>query len=176
VELSLGIWKIRSWQPEDEPALVKYANNRNVWINLRDSFPYPYTSDDARSWLRSVRKQNPETAFAIASPDEALGGIGLHLNRDVFKRSAELGYWLGEPFWNRGIATRAVVEFTKYAFANFDLVRMYAGVFEWNIASMRVLEKAGYTMEARHRKTVIKDGKIIDQIIYVTFRDEFTEQ
>lgn len=170
MELLVGEWKIRSWMQGDESAITKYANNRNVWLNLRDSFPNPYTEQDAKTWLRKVKKQKPEIDFAIASNDEAIGGIGLHPQRDVYRRSAEIGYWLGEPFWRRGIATIAVRAFTDYALANFDLVRLYASVFEGNIASMRVLEKAGYTLEGCFRKAVTKDGRTLDQFIYAVVR------
>lgn len=172
MELVIGEWKIRSWMPEDEAAIVRYANNLNISINLRDSFPFPYTLNDARYWLRKVQKQQPEVAFAIASAEEAVGGIGLHIDRDVFRRSAEIGYWLGEPFWGRGIGTMAVRALTTYAFGAFDLNRIYAGVFEGNPASVRVLEKAGYHYEGRLRKAVFKDGRLLDQFIYAILADE----
>jgi RimJ/RimL family protein N-acetyltransferase len=169
--LTIGEWVIRSWQPSDEPALVKYANNRNVSLNMRDAFPYPYTAQDARDWVRLAAGQDPETNFAIATGEEAIGGIGLRLGEDVFRRSAEMGYWLGEPFWGGGIATRAVKAFTEYAFAQFDLARIQAIVYEWNPASSRVLEKAGYACEGRLRKSVTKDGKTIDHYVYAILRE-----
>jgi len=172
MELPIGEWKIRSWVPEDEAAIAKYANNLNISINLRDSFPYPYTLNDARYWLRSVQKQQPEVAFAIASPEEAVGGVGLHIDRDVFRRSAEIGYWLGEPFWGRGIATMAVRALTGYGFGAFDLARIYAGVFDGNTASIRVLQKAGYHFEGRLRNAVFKNGRMLDQLIYAILADE----
>src|SRR5947209_2302263 len=101
---------------------------------------------------------------------EAVGGIGVELGRDVFYRSAEIGYWLGEPYWGRGIATEALRAITECAFMTFDLCRLQAGVFEWNPASMRVLEKAGFTLEARHRKNVTKDGETIDRVVYALVR------
>jgi RimJ/RimL family protein N-acetyltransferase len=172
MELVIGEWKIRSWKPEDETAIVKYANNRNISINLRDSFPFPYTLQDARTWLRKISKQQPETAFAIANADEAIGGIGLHMQRDVFRHSAEIGYWLGEPFWGRGIATLAVRAFTEFVFASFGLTRIFAGVFDGNTASIRVLEKSGYQLEGRMRNAVVKDGRVLDQLIYaILFSD-----
>ncbi len=172
MELEIGEWKIRSWTPGDEAALVKHANNRSVWINLRDSFPHPYTEADAKAWLHSVKKQKKETAFAIASSVEAIGAIGLHLNHDVYRRSAEIGFWLGEPFWGKGIATRAVRAFTEYAFGAFDLVRIDAHVFAWNTVSPRVLEKSGYSFEGCFRKSVTKDGKTCDQLVYAIIRDD----
>jgi RimJ/RimL family protein N-acetyltransferase len=171
VQLDIGGgWQIRSWQAQDRRALVKYANNRNIWINLRDAFPHPYTELDAQAWIQQTTQQVPETQFAIASDQEAIGAIGFLLQEDVYRRSAEIGYWLGEPFWGRGITTRAVCALTEYAFTHFDLVRLYATVFEWNPASARVLEKAGYAYEGRLRKSVTKDGKTIDQLLFATVR------
>ena len=170
IEIAIGDCKLRAWRPGDEAALVKYANNRNIWINLRDRFPHPYAMDDAIAWVQSVKDQRPVTNFAIATAtdndDEAIGSIGLTLQEDVHRRSGEIGYWLAEPFWGRGITTRAVRALTEYAFANFDLVRLYANVFEWNPASGRVLEKAGFTLEGRLRKNITKDGNTIDQFVY----------
>lgn len=159
--------------PADAEAIAKYANNRNVSINLRDSFPYPYTLADAQKWLRSVAKRQPETAWAIASSQEVVGGIGIHPQPDIFRRSAEVGYWLGEPFWGRGIATAAVNAIAGHAFRNFDLVRLFAGVFAGNVASSRVLEKAGFRLESRMKQAVVKEGKIIDQLMYVLLREDW---
>lgn len=166
-------WRVRSFAGSDAEAIVKYANNRHVWINLRDSFPNPYTIYDAKKWLKSVKKRSPETSWAIASSTEVIGGIGIHHLPDVYRQSAEIGYWLGEPFWRKGIATAAVKAVVDYAFAHFSLLRIHAGVFEWNPASARVLEKAGLKLEARMRRAVVKDGKNIDQLMYVALRDDW---
>ncbi|MYE06597.1 MAG: GNAT family N-acetyltransferase, partial [Chloroflexi bacterium] len=109
--------------------------------------------------------------FAIASTAQVIGGIGLRLRSDVFRRSAEIGYWLAEPFWGRGIATAALRALTKHAFEQFNLVRIDASVYEWNPASARVLEKAGYTFEARLARSIYKDGQIVDRLIYAKLRD-----
>ena len=169
--IDLGDWQIRSWLPTDVASLVKYADNRNVSINLRDAFPHPYTGEDAQAWIQLASGQIPETNFAIASSVEAVGGIGLRLGEDVFRRTAEIGYWLGEPFWGKGIATRAVVAMTDFAFSEFDLVRIHAHVFEWNPASARVLEKAGYHLEGRLRKSITKEGNTIDRFLYAKIRE-----
>jgi RimJ/RimL family protein N-acetyltransferase len=171
VELDLGSCTLRSWRSGDEDSLVRHADDRDVWINLRDRFPHPYTRDDARAWLRLVAESTPETNFVVAVADEAVGGIGLTLQDDVSRRSAEIGYWLGRAYWGRGIATAAVRALTDWAFAHFDLCRLYAGVFEWNPASARVLEKAGYVLEGRLRRSVTKDGRTIDQLLYALVRD-----
>ncbi|MBI3003618.1 MAG: GNAT family N-acetyltransferase [candidate division NC10 bacterium] len=172
MELVLTRCTIRSWRPEDTAALVRYANNRGVWRNLRDRFPHPYTVRDAETWIRHASGAVPETHFAIVVGEEAVGAIGLELQTDVFRRSAEIGFWLAEPFWGRGITTEAVRAMTDFAFATFDLCRVFAGVFEWNPASMRVLEKAGYTREGRLRKSVTKDGQTMDQMLYAVVREE----
>ena len=169
--VELTVASVRSWKWSDVEAIVRHANNRNVWINLRDRFPYPYTASDARRWLESVVGFQPEPNFAIAVGDEAVGGIGFSIQYDVARRSAEIGYWLGEEVWGRGIATDALLAVTDYAFANFDLCRLYANVFAWNPASARVLEKAGYSFEGRLKRSVTKDGQTIDQLMYAIIRD-----
>jgi ribosomal-protein-alanine N-acetyltransferase len=171
VNLKLPSCTVRSWEWRDRDDIVRHANNRKVWINLRDRFPYPYTISDARSWLEIVIGHKPETNFAIDVGREAVGGIGFTLQPDVGFRSAEIGYWLGEEFWGRGITTDALIAVTDHAFANYDLCRLYAHVFEWNGASARVLEKAGYAFEGRLRKSVTKDGQTIDQLMYAAVRE-----
>lgn len=171
MEIELTTGRVRSWQWKDRDSIVQHANNRNIWINLRDRFPHPYTVADAKSWLGSVIGRVPETNFAIASVDnEAVGGIGFILQQDVGYRSAEIGYWLGEDYWGRGVATEAVRAITDHAFTHHDICRIYAHVFEWNTASARVLEKAGYVFEGRLKKSVTKDGKTIDQLMYANTR------
>jgi RimJ/RimL family protein N-acetyltransferase len=169
--IKLGNCEIRNYKINDTEALLKYANNRNVSINLRDGFPFPYTVQDAADWIDFTIHQEPQTNFAIAT-QELIGGIGITLQGDVHRKSAEIGYWLGEPFWGRGIITKALLSMTNYAFSNFDLIRLYAYVFETNPASMKVLEKAGYKLEGRLRKSVIKDGQILDQMVYAILKEE----
>ena len=169
--LDIGGWWIRSWRQTDVTALVNYADNHNIWINLKDRFPHPYREEHAHEWIEQANGSQSELAYAIASNEEAIGGIGLQLQQDVHRRSAEIGYWLGEPFWGRGIATKALGALTEYAFTHIDLVRIYATIFEWNPASARVLEKAGYSYEGRLRKSVTKDGKTIDQLLYAIVRE-----
>lgn len=171
MKLALRTCVVRSWEWRDRDAIVPHANNRKVSINLRDRFPYPYTINDARTWLEMVIDHTPETNFAIDVGGEAVGGIGFTLQPDVARRSAEIGYWLGEEFWGRGITTEALIAVTDHAFTNYDLCRLYAHVFEWNGASARVLEKAGYTFEGRLRKSVTKEGQTIDQLMYAMVRE-----
>lgn len=157
---------VRSWRLGDADAIARHANNHKIWLNLRDAFPHPYTRQDARAYIRSVRERAPETTFAIAVGDEAVGSIGFVLRHDVERVSAEIGYWLGEAFWGRGITTEALIAVTQYAVDTHGLTRVYALPFAWNAASCRVLEKAGYVLEARLRQSAIKDGKITDQMQY----------
>jgi [ribosomal protein S5]-alanine N-acetyltransferase len=171
MELDLGVCTVRSWRADDATSLVRHANNRKIWRNLRDRFPYPYTPADADAFLRSVIGLTPETSFAIAVDGAATGGIGLTLAEDIHRRTAELGYWLGEEYWGRGIASAAVRAVTEYAFSHHDLVRIWAGVFAWNPGSMRVLEKVGYLREATLRKSAFKDGEIVDEVIFAAVRD-----
>ena len=166
MEIELTSCTLRGWRWSDRDSLIRHANNRNVWIKLRDRFPHPYTIGDAQSWLESVVGARPVSNFAIAVGDEAVGGIGFSLQDDVGYRSAEIGYWLAEEFWGRGIATEALIAVSQYALNSYDLCRLFAHVFEWNPGSVRVLEKAGYSFEGRLRKSVTKDGKTIDQFMY----------
>ncbi len=169
---------LRPWRLDDAPALVKYANNRKIWLNLRDLFPHPYTPDDARAFLeRAVGAAcaplsgvSPPTVLAIATAEEAIGGIGLSPNQDVHRLTAEMGYWLAEPYWGRGIMSEAVAGFADYGFEQFGLVRIYAEPYAYNAASCRVLEKAGFVLEGRLRSSVIKDGQIVDQFLYAKVR------
>jgi RimJ/RimL family protein N-acetyltransferase len=170
MELRLTKSTIREWKRGDEESLVLHANNRNVSRNLRDAFPYPYTMADAQHWIEIAGTADPLTSFAIDVEGSAVGGIGIVLKDDIYRRSAEIGYWLGEEFWGRGIVTEALEVMTDYAFSTWDLCRISAGVFEWNPGSVRVLEKAGYQFEGRMRKAVIKDGETIDQLIFAIVR------
>jgi len=163
---------IRSWCDADLETLQSYANNRKIWLNLRDVFPHPYTIEDARWWIEHTSQENPERSFAIASAEEPIGGIGLIFGDGVHRCSAELGYWLGEPYWGRGIMTRAVSALTEYALKKLPLNRIYAEPFANNLASIRVLEKAGFQREGTLRASVIKNGEILDQILYACLGED----
>jgi RimJ/RimL family protein N-acetyltransferase len=156
---------------KDLNSLVEHANNRNIWINLRDGFPHPYLKRDGREFLQRMRTTRPETTFAIAVGGQAVGAIGFVLRDDVDRVSSEIGYWLGEPFWGRGITTDALVAVTHYAIAAHGLTRLFAVPFASNTASCRVLEKAGYVLEARLRRSGIKAGAIVDQLQYAFIAD-----
>lgn len=166
MEIILERCAIRDWREGDQAALVRHANNVDIWRNLRDIFPNPYTEADADNWIRDVTAQDPRTDFAIDVEGEAVGGIGVRLGEDIHHGSAEIGFWLSEDYWGRGLMTEAVLAMTEFAFERFGVGRIWAGVFERNTASMRVLEKAGYEFEGRLRRAVIKDGEALDQLIY----------
>jgi RimJ/RimL family protein N-acetyltransferase len=157
---------LRPFRKEDVPALVKHANDRLVWLQLTDRFPHPYTELDAQQWLAHVQRADPLTHFAIEVSGEACGGIGLEPKVDVHAGSAEIGYWLGQAVWGHGIATAAVRALTDFAFERRTWRRLFAGVYASNPASMRVLEKVGYRREGFLRHAVIKDGKILDQVVF----------
>jgi ribosomal-protein-alanine N-acetyltransferase len=172
MELELPGCRIRSWRDGDQPSLARHANDLLVWRNVRDHFPHPYTVADADAWIARVVGHVPETQFAIEVNGEVAGGVGLMLQEDVARHSAEIGYWLGQAYWGRGIMTGVVRRMTRYGFTSLDLYRVYALVFEWNPASRRVLEKAGYVLEGRLRKAVIKDGQLLDQFVYAVTRED----
>jgi RimJ/RimL family protein N-acetyltransferase len=174
MHLKLPTCDVRSWQSGDAEPLARYANNRNIWRNLRDAFPHPYGLKDAREYIRGVRQRTPETSFAIVVNGEPAGGIGFVLRPDVERISAEIGYWLGEPFWGRGIATDALKAVTAHAIQTHALTRIFAVPFAWNSASCRVLEKAGYVLEARLRRSAVKDGTVTDQLQYAFIVPETT--
>lgn len=171
VRLDCGICVLRSWSEADVAALVRHADDRSVWINLRDRFPHPYTEVHARAFIRSSLEAPLETNFAIDVDGEAVGAIGLVPGTDVERVGAEVGYWVSRRFQGRGIATAALRAFSPWAFDAFGLTRLFAVPFLRNEASCRVLEKAGYTLEGILRRSAIKEGVILDQAMYAIVRE-----
>lgn len=173
MELCLPSCTLRTWRRRDVDSLVRHADDPAVSINLRDRFPHPYTRADAESWIDLASTQEPPRHFAIVIAGEAAGGIGFDPRTDVYRRTAEIGYWLGRVHWGRGIATEALGAVVDYSFSTFDhLVRLEASVYEWNPASARVLEKVGFHLEARLEKRVVKDGRTIDELLYSLVRSD----
>jgi ribosomal-protein-alanine N-acetyltransferase len=166
MHLKLKQCTIRPWRLDDAGSLVRHANNRKIWIALRDLFPHPYTIEDAHTFLKSVINSEPVTLFCIEANEAAVGGIGIRSGTDVHRQTAELGYWLSEEFWGRGIMTETVAAFTDFCFEEFQLRRVYAEPFANNPASARVLEKAGFAFEGRLKNNVLKDGKLLDSLLY----------
>lgn len=171
------VCSIRAWRREDAGSLVQHANDREIWHNLRDGFPHPYTEADAARFLERVCDQSPTSNFAIEVAGDAVGGIGYHRGKDVERVSAEIGYWLARTHWGRGIMTSALRAATRVAFANHpDLNRVFAVPYAWNPASARVLEKAGYRLEGRMRQSAFKDGTLVDQWLYAILRAELPSE
>ncbi|AFD09143.1 GNAT family N-acetyltransferase [Solitalea canadensis] len=163
--------ELRPWQSGDEQSLIKNANSKKVWDNVRDYFPHPYTLKDAEEWIVRNRDVDPAVNLAIVVDGQAAGGIGIVVKEDVSRINAEIGYWLGEDYWNRNIMTEAVSAMVDYSFDNFDVIRIYAEVFEKNYASRKVLQKAGFLEEAILRFSVIKNNEIMDSYVYSILRD-----
>ena len=167
-----GPVKLRKFTAADKTRLVELANNEKISINLRDSFPHPYTESRAKEYLEFSIGQNPTLTFAIEYNGLYVGNIGFKMGHDVYRKSAEIICFLGEEYWNQGIMTRAVNLICEYGFKELDLVRIYAQVFEYNTASMKVLEKTGFKKEAIFRKAVMKNGKIYDEYVYAKIIEE----
>lgn len=162
---------LRPLQLTDVERMAALANDRNVWRNLRDAFPHPYSVENARGFVAHyTAPERTERVFAIELDGQFVGATGAHPLTDVYSRGAEIGYWLGAPFHGRGIATKVVGGLTKFAFEVMKLERLQAGVFEWNLASARVLEKNGFQREAVLKKSVFKDGQLIDSFLYAKLR------
>ena len=158
--------RVRPWTAEDLEPLVRHADNPRVSAYLRDIFPYPYTLDDGRRFLAFAAAQTPPTALAIEVAGRAAGGVGVTPGSGNERCTAEIGYWLGEPFWGRGLAAEAVQLVTAYAVETFALVRLQAFVVTGHTRSCRVLEKAGYRLEGHMRKSFMKQGVMHDQALY----------
>ena len=165
--------RLRNWQREDIISLAQLANNRNIADNLRDRFPHPYTLKDAEDWIELNEKRDPATNFAIEADGDLVGGCGIVLMQDVYRCSAEIGYWIAEPFWGKGIATAAIKMLLGKIKNNFpDIIRVYAEIFEHNKASMKVLEKNGFHLESIRKKAVIKNNIIMDDHVWVKLLDK----
>ena len=157
---------VREWQPGDAESIARHANNRNVSINLRDRFPYPYSLADAEAFLSRALERDSMTTFAIEVDGEAAGGIAFMLGTDIERFSAEVGYWLSESHWGKGILSELLPLACEQAFQLYSLNRIFALPYEKNVASCRVLEKAGFTLEGTLRKSAVKEGEVLDQRMY----------
>ena len=173
INLRFEQYQIREFLANDADAIVKNANNREVSKYMRDSFPYPYTKENAVQWIDFVKKNYSTLFFAIANETELIGGIGAVPQTDVHRFSAEVGFWLGQSHWNRGIITIALPVFCNYLFTKFNFNRLTANVFEGNDASKKVLEKTGFVLEGTQRKNVFKENKFVDHYIYGLLKEDF---
>lgn len=164
---------LRTVKESDLPYLAEMANNRDIWMNLRDVFPYPYQLKDAQDWHNHIQQSPHLFCLTIAIDEIPVGVISLEFRPDVYRKSAEIGYWLGEKAWGHGVATEAVKQLIQYAFEQFDLERIEARVFGWNPASKRVLLKVGFQLEGTIRNGVFKDGRLTDEFIYGILKNEW---
>jgi [ribosomal protein S5]-alanine N-acetyltransferase len=166
---------LRPWSIDDAQRLAVIANNKNVADNLRDGFPQPYSLNDAYNWLNLVLPVNePPRFFAILYANKVYGSIGIVTKEDIYRKNVEIGYFLAEEVWGKGITTKAVKAATSYAFTKFDIVRVYAEPFADNPGSRKVLDKSGFKCEAVFKNNVIKNGIIKDSCIYSVLREDFT--
>jgi RimJ/RimL family protein N-acetyltransferase len=158
---------LREWKRSDADALAAIANNRKIWDNVRDRLPFPYTKKDAKEWLELVKKQKVVTTFCVEVDGELAGSIGVTLRDDVYRKTAEIGYFIGEEHWGKGVATEAIKQMVNYVQKKFDIVRVFAEVFEYNKASMKALEKNGFYLECIRKKAAFKNNIILDDYVWV---------
>ena len=165
-------FKLRPFRADDLSNLVKHANNGNIANNLTDQFPHPYTLEHGRAFIATAMSSHPANIMAIDVAGEVVGAIGIHPQNDIQRLNAEMGYWLAEHLWGKGMMTEAIRRMVNYAFENFAIDRIFARPFGSNLASQKVLEKAGFTQEARFSKTLIKNGEKQDELYYAIRRSE----
>lgn len=168
------ICKIRKWRLTDASDLAAALSNPKVQDNLRDGLPYPYTEQDGIAYISEMlsANENETFAFAITADDKAIGSIGVFRQGNIHRQTAELGYYVAEEYWGKGIATEAIKQVCKYVFANSDILRIYAEPFAYNTASCRALEKAGFQCEGTLRNNAVKNGKIVDMKLYALLKAE----
>ena len=165
---------LRPWSIGDAGQLAVIADNKKIADNLRDGFPFPYSLKDAKDWLNIILPENyPPRFFAITIDKKLVGSIGIVTKTDIYRKNFEIGYFLAEEQWGKGIATQAIKAATSYAFKDFDIVRVYAEPFSDNTGSRRALEKAGFTLEATLSRNVIKNNIIKDSCIYSVLKEDF---
>jgi [ribosomal protein S5]-alanine N-acetyltransferase len=170
IDLGVAGWCLRAWQARDAPSLSKHAGNLNVWRWMSDLFPHPYTLDIAEHWVARGHIEFGGDNWAIAFNDEAVGGCGIHPEAAQFRCNAEVGWWLAEDRWGRGITTRVVAALVERAFAQPEITRIYAPIHTGNARSMRVAEKNGFRLEGVQPQSAIKDGQVIDRWVYGKYR------
>ena len=168
------IIKIRKGQITDAKALAAAVSNKKVQDNLRDGLPYPYTEEDGREYISQMLSAdgNDTFAFAITADDKVIGSIGAFRQRNIHSRTAELGYYIAEEYWGRGIMTEAVKQLCGYIFSHSDIIRIFAEPFAYNTGSCRVLEKAGFRFEGTLRSNAVKNGRVIDMKMYSLLKDD----
>jgi len=171
IELGLPGWRLRAWREGDAPALSTHADNVNVWRWMSDGFPHPYTLAIAEHWVRDGHVDFGGDNWAIACGDEAVGGCGIHPGTAQFRCNAEVGWWLAEAHWGRGVVTRVAAALVERAFADPQITRVFAPVHAGNLRSMRVAEKNGFRLEGVQPRSAIKDGRVIDRWVWARYRE-----
>ena len=168
------ICKIRKWKLSDAKDLAIALSNRKVQDNLRDGLPYPYTEQDGKDYISDMLSANEDDtfAFAVTADNKVVGSIGVFRQENIHRQTAELGYYVAEEYWSRGIMTEAIKQICEYVFSKSDILRIYAEPFAYNIASCRVLEKAGFQYEGTLRSNAVKNGEVIDMKMYSLLRTE----
>lgn len=159
-------FRLRNFLATDAQSVALNANHFEIWKGVRDVFPFPYKLSDAESFIAYANSTVTERIFAIEVDGSAVGAIGLHFKDDIYRYCGEIGYWIGPNFMRRGIATSAVGLIVSFAFNDFNLLRLYAEVFEGNIASVRVLEKNGFSLEATHKSAIFKDNSVRNLLVF----------
>jgi len=172
MELVSGDIRLRPFRLSDADKLTEMANNIKISRNLRDGFPHPYTHEDAVTFIRHCLDMPRDTFFAIEFRGEHVGNISLSPCQDVYRKSAEIGYFIAEPFWNKGIASAAVNIIIQFGFNNLGMMRIQTGVYEYNPASQRVLEKCGFVKEGVFKKAIYKEGGLWDEVRYAILNPE----
>lgn len=157
---------LRPWHLDDIDDLVALANNKNIAQFMADVFPHPYTIENGKTFIGFATSNPNSKIFAIIVDNKPIGSIGLHLQTDILRKNAEIGYWLGEDYWGKGIITKAIPQIIDYGFKNMDIVRIFARIFETNKASQKVVEKCGFKLEGKYDKTLYKNGEYLDELIY----------
>ena len=166
-------FNLRKWRLSDAKDLAAALNNEKILNNLRDGLPFPYTEKDAADYITAMLSSDEDStfAYAITIDDRAVGSIGAFRQGNIHRQTAELGYYLAEEYWGRGIMTDAVKQLCDYVFCNTDIIRIYAEPFAYNIGSCRVLEKAGFQYEGTLRNNAVKSGKVLDMKMYSRIRN-----
>lgn len=167
-----GDFSLRPWLDEDLDELVRHANNPKIAGKLTNAFPYPYTRESGKGFIEMVSQFSPPRIFCISKVGKPIGAIGIHPQSDIWSKNAELGYWLAEPYWGKGIVTAAIKVITRYGFDTFPIDRIFARPFSGNIGSQKVLEKCGFVLEAKLNGTICKNGEVFDELIYALRRTE----
>ena len=158
---------IRNWQISDAQALAAVANNRNVWNSIRNEFPSPYTVMDALAWIKHANEEKPVANFAIEIGHVVAGNISCMWHKDVYAKTVEVGYFIGENYWGKGIASAAVALMLEAIKKNKEIVRIEAKIFDGNGASARVLEKNNFVLEGIRKNAIFKNGVIADEQVWV---------